>query len=155
MLKNILLHFIDLYNMTCVYCRKEDKLSVCIKTTPSCIQKKKLKLYFCMWMQYDDLDPEFSNLPTFPSGYHPTVQLSKMFCNNVPVTVQQFEHNALSPEFPGAAVSSLNSTYWKVLYLFRESIWSLFNSKAASRKPLIIFIVLLVSPTTYWRAWAW
>ena len=31
----------------------------------------------------------------------------KMLCNNVPLTVQQFEHNALSPVFPGA-VFSLN-----------------------------------------------
>ena len=29
--------------------------------------------------------------------------LSKMLCINVPLTVQQFEHNALSPEFLGAA----------------------------------------------------
>ena len=35
-----LLQFPDLYNMTCVYCRAEDKLSVCIKTTHSCIQKE-------------------------------------------------------------------------------------------------------------------
>ena len=41
MLKNILLQFTDLYNMTCVYCRvEEDKFSLCTKTTPSCIQKK-------------------------------------------------------------------------------------------------------------------
>ena len=49
MLKNIILQFTDLYNMTCVYCRVEDKLSVCIKATPSCIQKNKLKLWFCVW----------------------------------------------------------------------------------------------------------
>ena len=30
-----------------------------------------------------------------------------MVCNNVPLTVQRFEHNALPPEFPGA-VSSPN-----------------------------------------------
>ena len=30
-----------------------------------------------------------------------------MVCNNMPLTVQRFEHNALSPEFPGV-VSSLN-----------------------------------------------
>ena len=48
MLKNILLQFTDLYNMTCVYCREEDKLFECIETTPSCIQKKKLKLCFCV-----------------------------------------------------------------------------------------------------------
>ena len=36
-----LLQFTDLYNMTCVYCRVEDNLSACIKTTASCIKKKK------------------------------------------------------------------------------------------------------------------
>ena len=30
-----------------------------------------------------------------------------LLCNNVPLTVQRFEHNALSPEFPGA-LSTLN-----------------------------------------------
>ena len=48
MLKNILLQFTDLYDMTCVNCRVEDKLSVYMKTAPSCIQKKKLKLCFCV-----------------------------------------------------------------------------------------------------------
>ena len=46
-----------------------------------------------------------------------TAQLSKMLCNNVPLTVQQFEHNTLSPEFPGA-VSSLNLL--EASCLFRE-----------------------------------
>ena len=40
MLKSTLLQFTDLYNMTFVYCRVEDKLSVCIKTYPSHIQKQ-------------------------------------------------------------------------------------------------------------------
>ena len=62
MLKNILLQLTDLFNMTCVYCRVDDMLSVCIKTTSSCIQKKKLKLS--------------------------KAQLSKMVCNNVPPTVE-------------------------------------------------------------------
>ena len=48
MLKNILLQLNDLYNMMCMYGRVEDKLSVCIKATPSCIQEKKLKLCFCV-----------------------------------------------------------------------------------------------------------
>ena len=48
MLKNI--QFTDIYNMTCVYCRVEDKFSVCIKTTPSCIQIKKLKLFFGVFL---------------------------------------------------------------------------------------------------------
>ena len=46
MVKNILLQFTDLHNMTCVYCREEDQLSVYIKTTPTCVQKKELKLCF-------------------------------------------------------------------------------------------------------------
>ena len=33
----------------CVHCRLEGKLSVCLKTnTPSCIPKKKLKLFICV-----------------------------------------------------------------------------------------------------------
>ena len=40
-----------------------------------------------------------------------------MACNNAPLTLKQFEHNALSPEFPGA-VSSLNLL--EPLSLFKE-----------------------------------
>ena len=40
-----------------------------------------------------------------------------MACNNAPLTLKQFEHNALSPEFPGAA-SSLNLL--EPLSLFKE-----------------------------------
>ena len=119
MLKNILLSFTDLYNVTCVYCREESKLSVCIKTTPSCIRKKKLKLCFCVWTRMTW--PRIFK-STFPSKISPHIswksaQLSKMLCNSVPLTVQQFEHNALSPEFPGA-VSSL--ILLEVSFLFRE-----------------------------------
>ena len=40
-----------------------------------------------------------------------------MLCNNVPPTVQRFEHNALSPELPGP-VSSLSLL--EASCLFRE-----------------------------------
>ena len=32
-----------------LHCREEYKLFVCIKTPPSCVQKKILKLCFCVW----------------------------------------------------------------------------------------------------------
>ena len=74
------LQFTNLCNMTCVYCRVEDKLSVCIKTTPSCIQKKRLKLGFCVWarMTWSRISES-----TFPSKIlshksWKTAQLSKM-----------------------------------------------------------------------------
>ena len=55
------------------------------------------------------LDLKFLNL-LFPLNYHPknswkTAELSKALCNNAPLTVQRFEHNALSLEFPGAVFS--------------------------------------------------
>ena len=88
-----LLQFTDLYNMTCVYCRVQDKLSVCIKTTPSCIQKKRLELCFCIWTRIT-----WSRISesTFPSkilthNFWKTAQLSKMLCNSVPLTVQRFK----------------------------------------------------------------
>ena len=101
------LQFTDLYNMTCVYCREEDKLSVCIKTTPSCTQKK--KLCFCVWTRMTW--PRISK-STFPSKLSSnnswkTTQLSKMLSNNVSLTVQLIERNALSSELPGV-VPSLN-----------------------------------------------
>ena len=109
MLKNILLQLTDLYTMTCVYCREEDKLSVCIKTTPSCIQEKKLKLCFGVWthMIWPWTFESFFRSKISSHNSWKTAELSKILCNNVPLTVQQFEHNALSPEFP-SALSSLN-----------------------------------------------
>ena len=63
-----------------------------------------------------EIDLKFQNL-LFPLKYHLTTQLSKMLCNNVPLIVQRFEQNALSPEFPGA-VSSLKLL--EASCLFRE-----------------------------------
>ena len=50
-----------------------------------------------------------------------------MISNNVPLTVQPFEYNALSPEFPGA-VSSLNLLEATPLFreYFREYLQSIF-----------------------------
>ena len=77
-----------------------------------------------------------------------------MLFNNASLTVQRFEHNVLSPEFP-CAVSSLNffkpsSLYRVYLTFFREfetmeCLMSLFNSKVASRVPPIIFIAFKVA----------
>ena len=45
MLKNILVQFTELYNMTCVFYKVEGKLIECLKTTtPSCIPKKESKI---------------------------------------------------------------------------------------------------------------
>ena len=117
--KTYFCNFTDLYNMTCVYCREEDELSVCIKTSPSWVQKKKLKLRFCVWTCLTWARISESIFPSKISSHNPwkTAQRSKMLCNNVPLTVQWFEHNALSPSFPGA-VSSLNLL--EVSCLFRE-----------------------------------
>ena len=103
-----LLQFSDLYTMTCVHCRLEDKLSVFIKTTPSCIQKERLKLCFCVWKR---MTWSWISESTFPPkmlshNSWKTAQLSKMLCNDVPLTVQRFEHNTLSSEIPGSVLSS-------------------------------------------------
>ena len=81
--------------------------------------KKNLKLCFCVWTRITW--PRIFK-STFPSKtpFHiswKTAQLSKMLCNIVPLTVQRFEHNALSEEFPGA-VSSFNLVEGSCL--FRE-----------------------------------
>ena len=117
----------------CVYCREKDKLSVCIKTTPSCIRKKKLKL--CVWtcMTW----PRISE-STFPSKMSShiswkTAQLSKMVCNNVLLIVQRFEHNDLSPVFPGA-VSSVKLLEASCLFIeYLKSIQFKSCVKSASR----------------------
>ena len=97
---------------------------LCIKTTLSVIQKKKSKLCFCVWTRMTW--PRFSE-STFPSktsshNSWKTAKLSKMLCNIVPLTVQRFEHNVLSPEFP-VPVSSLNLL--EDSCLFREYLKSI------------------------------
>ena len=87
-----------------------------------------------------------------------------MLFNNVPLKVQQFEHSVLSPEFPGA-VDSLSCckllTFLERIWFFFFDFWtieyliSLFNSRAASRVSLFVFIALMESATASWRAWPW
>ena len=103
MLKNILLQFTDPYNMTCVYCREEDKLFVCIKTT--LYSQKKIKTLYLRLNAYDLTSNFWIYFPSKVSSHNSwkTAEISKMLS----LTVQQFKHNALSPEFLGA-VSSLN-----------------------------------------------
>ena len=86
----------------CMYCREEEKLSVCIKTTPSCIHKKKSKLWFCIWTRMTW--PQISKSFFFPSKIYLTTlerQLNYLKC----FATMWFEHNSLSPEFPGAMSS--------------------------------------------------
>ena len=102
-----ILQFSDLYNMTCVHCRLVDKLSVFIKTTPSCIQKKRLQLCFCVWTR---MTWSWISESTFPSkipshNSWKTAQLPKKLCNSVSLTVQRFEYNTLPSEIPGAVSS--------------------------------------------------
>ena len=128
MLKNILFQFNNLYNVTCVYCRVEDKLSLCIKATPSCIQKKKLKLHFSVrtrttWPRFS-VFTSASKISSHNSWK--TTQLSKMICNNFPLTVLRFERSSLSPEFPGA-VPSLNLL--EALLVFREYLGFFYDFK--------------------------
>ena len=84
-----------------------------------CIQKKKLKLWFCVWTRMTWTRISESTFSSKISSHNSwkTAQLSKMLCNNVPLTFQQFEHNALSPEFPGT-VSFLKLL--EAFCLFRE-----------------------------------
>ena len=161
MLKNMALQFTDLFNMTCVYCRVEDRLSVIIKTTPSCIKKKKKETLLLVWTRMAwPWIPEF----TFPSKISShkswkTVQLSKMVCNNVPLTVKDLSTILYHQSF---LVQFFLAAYWKLLpilfFLWFSIHWvfgKLFNSKAASRVPIIISITLMVSPAANWRVWSW
>ena len=104
--------------MTCVYCREEVKLSVCIKTTPSCIQKKKLKLCFCVWthMTWPRISEFF-----FPLKYHlttPERQLNYLKCfQQCPSDHPTIWAQCSVTKFPGV-VSSLNLL--EATCLFRE-----------------------------------
>ena len=67
-----------------------------------------------------------------------------MISNNVPLTVQPFEHNALSPEFPGA-VSSLNLLEATPLFreYFREYLQSIFFFSMISKRQSVWYIYLV------------
>ena len=157
----ICLYDMDMY----VYRKLEDELSVYPKTrTPNCIPKKKLKLCICVWTSMTWLRALESTLPFKIASRNSweTAQLSKMLCDNAPLTVHQFGYNIVSPKFPAALTflslledPSLFGEYLIFSYDFKniEHLITLVNSNAASREPLIIFIALMVSPSTNWRAW--
>ena len=134
---------------------------------PVVFQKKKLKLCICVWTSMTWLRALESTLP-FKTAYRnswETAQLSKMLCGNAPLVVQQFGHSIVLPKFP-AALSFLNlleppSLFGEYLVFFFydfkniEHLITSVNSNPASRESLIIFIAVMVSPLTYWRAWPW
>ena len=101
------------------------------------------------------LDHEFPNLLS-PLKYHLITlerQLNYLKCF---ATMSLWLSNDLSTMLchQSFLVQCLLSTYWKLL-AFLESIWSVFNSKAASRVPLIIFIALMVSRACPWWCVKW
>ena len=80
-----------------------------------------------------------------------------MLCKDTPLTAKQFGYNVLSPDFADVVSAALKllkapflfGKYLLFYYDFKilEKLISLFNSDAASREPLIIFIAFMVSPT--------
>ena len=75
-----------------------------------------------------------------------------MLCDNAPLTVQQFGHNIMPSKFP-AALSFFNlleapSLFGQYFFFYDfkniEYLITLVNSNVASRKPLIIFVALMV-----------
>ena len=120
--------FTDLYKMTCVYCREEDRLSVCIKATPSCIKKKKkLKLCFCVgthmtWPQISE--------STFPLKYHPTILERQLRYIKCFATMCLWQSNDLSTMLchQSFLVQCLLGIYWKLLPIFREYLIYFFLS---------------------------
>ena len=94
----------------CVYRKVKDELPVCLKTkTFSCITKKKLKLCICVWTSMTWLRALESTLlfKIASRNSWETAQLSKMLCDNAPLTVQQLGHDIVSSEFP-ATLSFFN-----------------------------------------------
>ena len=149
-------------------CRKvEYKLSVWFKTKiSSCIPKNTLKLCTCIWTSMAWPRAPESTLPFKIASYNcrETAQLSKMFCDDSPLTVQEFGFNIVSPKFP-SALSFLNllglfpflESIHFFLYDFKniEHLITLVNSNAASRQPVIIFVALMISPLANWRTRLW
>ena len=151
----------------CVYRKGKDELPICLKTkTLSCIPKNNLKLCICVWASMAWLRAlEIILLFKFAShNSWETAQLSKMLCLNAPLTL----HNlGMILCHQSCLLHCLSLTCWKLIP-FLESIWffsydfksrehliTLVDPNAASREPLIIFIALMVSPSTNWQPWPW
>ena len=148
-----------------MYCRVEDKLSVCIKTTPSCF-KKEIKTLLLRLSTFNLPRISESTFPSKISSYNSwkTAQLSKMVRNNVPLTVQPFEHNALSPEVPGAVSSlslleapSLFREYlFFILWFLNHRVFDTFTQfKSCGKSVSRYFYCLMLSLTANRRAWPW
>ena len=86
-----------------------------------------------------------------------TTQLSKMFCDYAPLTVQQFRHNFVSPKFP-AALFFLNlletpSLFGEYLIFFlmilkTQRAFDYFSQfKCCVKRASNYFIFLMVSPS--------
>ena len=130
--------------------------------------KKEIKICSCVSFEHVWRDFQFLNL-LVPLKYHTTTlerQLNYLKCF---ATVSLWQSNDLSTILchQSFLAQCLLSTCWKPLP-FLESIWfffydfktieyliNLFNSKAASKVPFIIFIALMVSPTYNLRARPW
>ena len=132
-----------------VYCIVEDSSLLCLKTkTPSCILKKKLKLFIYVWTSMTWLQALESTLPfkTASRNSWETAQLSNMLCDNASLTVQQFGHNIVSPKF-SATLSFLYLL--EAPYLFGEHFFfpMIFKTEHLIT-PVITFVALMVSLAT-------
>ena len=71
-----------------------------------------------------------------PLKCHPTTLKKQLTNLKRFATMSLWQYKNLSTQFESFMVQCITSTYWKLL-AFLGSIWNLFNSKAASRVPLI------------------
>ena len=104
-------------------CFVKEKLTVCIKTTPICIQKQKFRL--CFFVEQVWLDLEFLNL-LFPLEYHPKTLERQLNYLKLFATMSLWQPNDLSTMLchQSFLVQYLFSTYWKQL-AFLEVFFSM------------------------------
>ena len=133
---------------------------------PVVFQKRHWNFAFAfehLWLDLELLNPHFP-LKLYPATLERQLNDLKCF---VTVPVWQSNNLGIILCHQSFLLHCLSLTCWKLLP-FLESIWffsydfkniehliTLVNSNAASREPLIIFIALMVSPSTNWRAWPW
>ena len=141
--------------MSCLYTPKLELLIV--------FQKRNWSFAFA----FEHLWPDFEHLNLlFPLKLHPATlerQPNYLKCF-VTMPLWQSINLGIILCHQSFLLHWLSLACWKILP-FLESIWflpmilktehliTLVNSNAASREPLIIFIALMVSPSTNWRAW--
>ena len=133
---------------------------------PVVFQKKKLKLCNCVWTFVTWRRAHESTLH-FKIAYRNSWETAQSFKSFVTMPLWQSNNLDVILCYQSFLLHCHSLTCWNLLP-FLESIWlfsydfknieyliTSVNSNPVSRESLIVFLAVMVSSLTYWRAWPW